>query len=322
MESPRTIAITGLRTFLGQRLAERLLAHDPKLRLVGIDLRRPYRLEGRVRFHRADLTDPTADGRLAEIFEKERVEVVVHTAFRTFPTPDLEGDHELETIGSLHVLHACAAHKVRRFVLGSSTMLYGPRPDNPNFLGEDHPLRGHPQAHNVMNRVQTEELVRDWAARHPDTEVTVLRPCWIVGPSCWDPVTRYLARPIVPTLFGWDPLLQLVHEEDALFVFLRATLERHPGVYNVVGKNVLPLSSLLRMAGKTVLPIPPPLLFRLRYVPSQRQTGDPPEAFYDYLRYLWVADGERGFAAFGEPAYTTQEAWLSFVGHRRMRRYR
>jgi UDP-glucose 4-epimerase len=322
MESPRTIAITGLRTFLGQRLAERLLAHDPKLRLVGIDLRRPYRLEGRIRFHRADLTDPTADGRLAEIFEKERVEAVVHAAFRTFPTPDLEVDHELETIGSLHVLHACAAHKVRRFVLASSTMLYGPRPDNPNFLGEDHPLRGHPQAHNVMNRVQTEDLVREWSARHPDTEVTVLRPCWIVGPGHWDPVTRYLARPIVPTLLGWDPLLQLVHEEDVLFAFLRATLERHPGVYNVVGRNVLPLSSLLRMAGKTVLPIPPPLLFRLRYVPSQRQTGDPPEAFYDYLRYLWVADGARGFEAFGEPAYTTQEAWLSFVGARRMRRYR
>jgi UDP-glucose 4-epimerase len=143
-----------------------------------------------------------------------------------------------------------------------------------------------------------------------------------VGPSCWDPVTRYLARPIVPTLLGWDPLLQLVHEEDVLFAFLRATLERHPGVYNVVGRNVLPLSSLLRMAGKTVLPVPAPLLFRLRYVPSQRQTGDPPEAFYDYLRYLWVADGERGWAAFGDPAYTTQEAWLSFVGARRMRRYR
>jgi len=150
----------------------------------------------------------------------------------------------------------------------------------------------------------------------------VLRACWPIGPSFWNRVTAYLSLPVVPVPLGFDPLLQLVHEEDALFAFLRATLERHPGVYNVVGKNVLPLSSLLRMAGKTVLPIPPPLLFRLRYVPSQRQTGDPPEAFYDYLRYLWVADGERGFAAFGEPAYTTQEAWLSFVGHRRMRRYR
>jgi UDP-glucose 4-epimerase len=322
VQPPRSVAITGLRTFLGHRLAERLHAHDPKLLLVGIDLRRPYRLEGRVRFQRVDLTDPTADGRLAEVFERERVDTVVHAAFRSQPTPDLEEDHELETIGSLHVLHACAARKVRRVVLASSTMLYGPRPDNPNFLTEAHPLRGHPGAHNVQNRVETEALVEEWSRRHPDTEVTVLRPCWIVGPTYWDAVTRYLARPVVPTLLGYDPLFQFVHEEDVLNAFLCAVLEGRPGVFNVVGRGVLPLSTLLRGAGKTVIPVLAPLLYRLRYWPSQAQTGDPPEGFYDYLRYLWVADGERGFEAFGEPVYSTQEAWLSFVASRRMRRYR
>jgi UDP-glucose 4-epimerase len=322
LEHSRGIAITGLGTFLGQRLVERLLTHEPRLRIIGIDLRRPYRLEGRITFRRVDLTDPTADGRLADVLEREGVDVVVHTAFRSRPTPDLEADHELETIGSLHVLHACAARKVRRLVLASSTMLYGPWPDNPNFLTEDHPLRGHPSAHNVLNRVETERLVESWKRRHPDTEVTVLRPCWILGPSYWDAVTRYLARPVVPTLLGYDPLLQFVHETDVLHALARATLESHPGAFNLVGKGVFPLSTLLRMAGKTPLPIPPRLLYRLRYYPSQAQTGDPPQGFYDYLRYLWAADGERGWAEFGSPVYTTQEAWLSFVGSRRMRRYR
>jgi hypothetical protein len=63
-------------------------------------------------------------------------------------------------------------------------------------------------------------------------------------------------------------------------------------------------------------------LFRLRYYPDQAQTGDHPAAFYDYLRYLWVADGERGFSAFGEPIYSTREAWMAFVSARRMLRYR
>jgi UDP-glucose 4-epimerase len=322
LQAPRSIAITGLRTFLGHKLAERLHAHDPELRIVGLDLRRPYRLEGRIRFHSLDLTDPRANARLAEIFERESVDAVVHAAFRSFPTPDLEGDHELETIGSLHLLQACAARKVRRVVLASSTMLYGPRPDNPNFLTENHPLRGHPAAHNIQNRVETEALVEAWRLRHPDTEVTVLRPCWIVGPTVWDAVTRYLARPVVPTLLGYDPLFQFVHEDDVLHAFLQATLEGRPGVYNVVGRGVLPLSTLLRSAGKSVFRIPPSLLYRLRYYPSQTQTGDEPQAFYDYLRYLWVADGQRGFDALGEPVYTTQEAWLSFVASRRLRRYR
>ena len=76
---------------------------------------------------------------------------------------------------------------------------------------------------------------------------------------------------------------------------------------------------LLRLAGRRRVPLPEPVLDRLGSHPS---TGDPSAAFYDYLRYLWVADGSRGFAAFGEPVYSTKEAWISFVSSRRLRRYR
>ena len=100
----------------------------------------------------------------------------------------------------------------------------------------------------------------------------------------------------------------------------RAALEPHPGIYNVVGRGVLPLSTLLALAGKRALPLPPQLLYRLASYPARGQTGDLPAGFFDYLRYLWVADGERGWQAFGEPVYSTKEAWIAFVSSRRMRR--
>ena len=322
MRKPGNVAITGLGTFLGRRLAERLAATQGEIGLIGVDLRQPYGLSTRVRFHPVDLTIPTADGHLAEIFKKEEVDTVVHTAFRREPSLDLEEDHELETIGSLHILNACAAAGVRRLVVASTTMVYGPRPDNPNFLTESHSLYGHPAAHCVVNRVEVEALVADWAAGHPGTRVTVLRPCWIMGPDYLDSVVRYFSLPVVPTLLGYDPLMQFVHEDDCLHAFETATLRDHPGVFNVVGRGVLPLSTILRAGGKRLLRVPAAVLYRLRYYPSRAQTGDRPEGFYDYLRYLWVADGERGWAAFGEPEYSTREAWMSCVSSRRMRRYR
>jgi UDP-glucose 4-epimerase len=322
LNEPGVIAITGLGGFLGRRLVERLLWSAPDLRIVGIDRRRPFRLDDRVRFSRVDLTEPTADSQVAEVLQRQRVEALVHAAFRTSPTADLEMDHELETIGSLHVMNACAAAKLRRFVVASSTMLYGPWPDNPNFLTEAHPLRGHPHAHSVNNRVEVESMLASWGTRHPDTEVTVLRTCWILGPHYGDRVTRYLSLPVVPKLLGYDPLLQFVHEEDCLHAFERATLASHPGVFNVVGRGVLPLSTILRLAGKRVLSLPARLLYHMAYYPSQSQTGDPPDGFYDYLRHLWVADGARGWEEFGEPFYTTKEAWIAFVSAIRMRRYR
>jgi UDP-glucose 4-epimerase len=322
VSASEVIAVTGIRSFIGRGTIARLLADEPAPRIVGLDRRRPFRLDERIHFHALDLTQPTADGRLAEIFEKERVDTVLHAAFRTDPTPDLELDHELETIGSLHVMHACAAARIRRLVVASSTMLYGPRPDNPNFLSEEHPLRGHPESHTVRDRVEMETLLADWMARHLDTSVCVLRPCWIMGPTFWNQVVRYFAWPIVPKPMGYDPLLQFVHENDVLDVFANAARTPRSGRYNIVARGVLPLSMLLHLAGKRVLPLPSALLDRIAYYPSQGQTGDAPAAFYDYLRYLWVADGQRGWDAFGEPVYSTREAWISFMLSRRMRRYR
>lgn len=322
MSAPGVIAVTGLHGFPAQQLVPRLLARKAGVRVVGLDVRRPMRFDDRARFQKVDLTEPTADGKLAEILVAERVEALVHAAFRQDPSSDIEFDHELDTIGSLHVMNACAAAKVKRLVVASSTQLYGPRPDNPNFLSEGHPLRGHPGAHSVRDRIEMETLLSNWAASHPDIEVTVLRPCWIFGPTYWNRVVRYFSLPVVPVLLGYDPLFQLVHEDDVVRAFERAVLQPRPGVFNLVGSGVAPLSTLLRHSGKRVLSLPGPLLNRLTYYPSQGQTGDPPEAFYDYLRYLWVADGSRGWDAFGEPMYSTKEAWISFVSSRRMRRYR
>ena len=321
VSGPGVVGVTGIHGWLGAQLLSRL-ARGAGVRAVGLDLRRPMRMDERARYARIDLTEPTADGALARMLEKERVEVLVHTAFRADPSSDVELDHELETIGSLHVMHACAAAKVKRLVVASSTMLYGPHPDNPNFLSESHPLRGHPDAHAVRDRVAMEALLAEWSQRHPDVEVTVLRTCWIFGPSFWNRVVAYFALPVVAVPLGYDPLMQLVHEDDALRAFEQAALRPHPGIYNVVGSGVLPLSTLLRLAGKRSLRLPNTLLHRLAYFPSQGQTGDPPSAFYDYLRYLWVADGRKGWEAFGEPHYSTKEAWISFVSSRRMRRYR
>jgi UDP-glucose 4-epimerase len=322
LAEPACVGITGLDSHFGQRLAERLLERPGGPRIVGLDLHRPLRLAGKLDFHAVDLTDPTADGRLAELLANEGVEALIHLAYRSSPTPDLEGDHELETIGSLHVMSACGAAKVQRLVMASSTMVYGAHPDNPNFLSESHALRGHPDAHCVQNRVEVEALLAEWTPRHPDMEVTVLRSCWALGPERRDHIARYFERPVVPTVIGYDPLLQLIHEEDLLDVYEEAILGQHPGVFNIVAPGVLPLTTLLSLAGKRRLPLPAPLLYRLSDYPAQGQTGDRPAGFFDYLRYLWIADGERGWQEFGMPSYSTREAWISFVSAKRLQRYR
>jgi UDP-glucose 4-epimerase len=49
--------------------------------------------------------------------------------------------------------------------------------------------------------------------------VTVLRLAPILGPTVNNYLTRYLGRRVVPTLMGFDPLMQFLHEVDALAAF-------------------------------------------------------------------------------------------------------
>ena len=322
MERPRCIAITGLGTFLGKELAARLSEGEGAPRVIGLDRLRPLSLPESVEFEKLDLTDPRVGSRVAEVFDAEGVDVLVHLAFRRSPTADLEEDHELETLGTLHLLHACSLSKLRRVVLGSSAMLYGARASNPHYLSEDAPLLGHPEAHCVANRVEAEGLVAGWAERTPDACVTVLRPCWVMGPRYVDSVVAHFEADSVTTVMGYDPLLQFIHEEDLLAAFERAVLDARPGVFNLAGRDALPLSSALALAGKTARPRPMWWLERVAAPEHLRRFGDRPSAFYDYLRHLWLVDSRRGWDAFGEPLYTSREAWMSFVSARRMRRYR
>jgi UDP-glucose 4-epimerase len=322
LEQPRCIALTGVDTYFGRLLVERLAMRSDRIRLVGLDSHDPPRSSSAMRFHRVDLTQPGIGGHLAEILGKEHVDTIVHLAFKNGPSADRDADHEIEVAGSLEVLNACAEASVGKLIIPSTTMGYGPRLENAHQLYEDAPLYGHDGAHWVSNRVQVERAVARFRDATPGCEVTVLRHCWIMGPRYVDPYVRYFEADWVPTLLGFDPLLQFVHEDDLLDVLETSILESHPGVFNVVGEGVQPLSGYLRLAGKRNLALPKLLLSRIPGTPIALSPTDALDGFYDYLKYIWVASGERLRAEFGPLAYSSREAWSDMITSRRLRQYR
>jgi UDP-glucose 4-epimerase len=320
---PRTIAVTGLGTFVGAGAVERLLACEDAPALVGIDVRLPPRVDGRVRFHRVDLTRATAPDELSRVLEKERCEALLHAAFFTDPHPDRVLARALEVTGSLHVMNAAAAAGVRRLVVTSSAQVCGPHPHRPLFVTERHPLRPHPQAHAACDRAEVEALLQLFARRHPSMSVATLRPCWLAGPNVDTLVMRHLGARFVTTLLGYDPLLQLLHEDDFFDAVELALRSDASGAFHLSASGPLPVSTLLGLAGSLPRPVPHPLLYRLEHEAWVRRTGDPPQGFFDHLRLPWMVDADRAQRELGfAPRYTTQEAWMSFVVERRLRRYR
>jgi UDP-glucose 4-epimerase len=316
----RVVAITGASSFLGRNLIG-LLEEDGQVeRIVAVDVKPPVTAGKRTRSYEVDFTQPTAEARLAEVLGAEGVDTLVHLAFLSSPTHATAWAHELESVGTMHTLVAARHARVRKLVMWSQTFLYGAHPTNPNFLSERHALRASRAEPYFADKIAAEEEAARFAQRAQGSVVTILRTAPIVGPTVHNYVTRYLARKLVPTMMGFDPLLQFVHEIDAIAAFKLAVDRDVPGTFNVVGDGVLPLSTVVKLAGRVAVPIPHPIAETVAAAMWLAQLGDAPPSFLKYLRFLCVADGARAKGKMGFlPAYTTREALLDFANAQRLR---
>jgi UDP-glucose 4-epimerase len=315
----RVIAVVGSQGFLGRRLQARLLADPDVDRILAIDLRPPEVPVPKLLFARVDLTRPSADQELGRILHDEGADTLAHLAFLANPIGDPAYAHELEAIGTMHVLHACAEAGVRRLVVQSTTALYGADPKHPALIGEDR-ATAPARSRFLADKAEAERQVLRFAAEHPAVSTAVLRLAPVVGPTVKNIFTRYLAGPLAPTVLGHDPLFQALHEDDAVealgIAVARADLR---GVFNVCADGVVPLSTALGLAGAAALPLPRP--FAAAAVRALRTAGvvPTPASLLDFLRYPCVADGSRfrreaGFA----PLHTTRDAIVSLAsGHGR-----
>jgi UDP-glucose 4-epimerase len=314
------VAVTGATGFLGSNLIGSLEEDDRIGRIVAIDSGPVPTAGKKTHCYEIDLTQPRAEARVAEVLAAERVDAIAHLAFLAEPTHATAWAHELESVGTMHVTVAAQQTQVRKFVLWSQTWLYGAHPSNPNFLTEKHPLRAPKSEPFFADKIEAEEQARRLGQRSPGTVVTILRMAPILGPTVHNAFTRHLSRKIVPTMMGFDPLVQFLHEVDAIAALHLALLRDVQGTFNIVGDGVLPLSTVIKLAGRIALPVPHPLARTVTALGWVAQLVQAPPTFLKYLRFLCVADGQKAREALGfTPAFTSREALLDFVSAQRLR---
>ncbi len=316
----RTIAVLGASGFKGRTLVQEL-EKDPSIKkLLILDRKKPSFELKKAKFYKVALTDTLVDVRLSEIFKEENVHTVVHMAFPTTPPRHPGLAHEIISVGTMYLCNACADAKVKKVILSSNTDLYGALPDNPNFLTEDSPTRGGFKNRYLADKIDAERSVLKLAHKHPEMIVTILRSTHVLGPTIQSYKTRYLSRPIILTILGYDPLVQFIHEKDVITAFRLAIQKDCPGIFNIVGRGVLPLSRVIRLAGKINMPMPEMVAKNLVQLLWYANMSPAPASYLNFLKYLCIADGEKAEKVLGfYPRYSTREALLSFVGAERLR---
>ncbi|HEV8267609.1 MAG TPA: NAD-dependent epimerase/dehydratase family protein, partial [Thermoanaerobaculia bacterium] len=300
------VVVTGASGVLGSRLV-RALASRGDREVVVFDLAPAADTPQDVAHRFVDLNLPYADGTLLKLLKEVRPDAVVHLASLRSPSRDTTYAHELNSIGTLHVLAAAGEAGIARVVLGSTTLVYGARGDNPNFLTEDHPPRPDAADAFVRDFVEAEQHARSHAKRYPSCRLAILRFAPLLAPEIRDYRTKYLEAPAAVTLMGYDPLLQFLDPDDAIDALVRV-LDRPDvrGVLNVAPDGVVPLSSVLMLYGTLAVPVPHGLAYPLVEAGWLSGVALMPGVHAHYFRYLCVADNEKARQVLGfTPRRTT-----------------
>jgi UDP-glucose 4-epimerase len=314
----RVVLVTGVSRYLGGRFA-RLLSADPEVeRVIGVDVIPPSHDIGETDFVRADIRNPV----IGRIIEHAGVDTVVHMS--VIATPLGAGGRvsmkEINVIGTMQLLAACQrSPRLRRLVVKSTSAVYGSSPRDPALFSEDLVGKVPPRSGWGKDSVEVEGYVRGFSRRRPDVDVITLRLANLIGPGIRTPMTDYFALPVIPTVLGFDPRLQFLHEDDGLEALRLGTLREVSGVVNVAGDGVISLSQAARFAGRPTVPLPPALGPAIGMMYRRAGLTDFSREQIRYLSFGRGLDTTRMRKLLRlEPKYSTREAFLDFVQARRL----
>lgn len=306
---PRRVLITGVSNPLGAEVARRLA---PQVGfLFGCDIADPVSALEDMDFVHAD----TRLSVIGKLVRQLRIDTVVHLAVLVDSPRDDRVIHETDVIGTMNMLAGCAgpASPVRRVVVKSSQAVYGAAPGDPSFFVEDMVNFDRPASGVMRELLEMEQLVTEFALRNDACAVAVLRLGYRVGEDT--SLARYLSLPVVPTFAGFDPRLQLLHEDDAVEAVVRATLGDVSGSFNVAGDGVILVSQAIGVMGGTAAPVLPPYGRWASRIGLKLFAGvDLPAHIANALAHGSVMDCSRLDAALGwRPAFSSRRAMETFA---------
>ena len=314
---PKVVLVTGACRFLGGYLTARLAQNPLINHVIAVDAITPskdlLRRMGRAEFVRADIRNPF----IAKVIRNGDVDTVVHAAAASY-APRSGGRaalKELNVMGAIQLFAACQkAPSVQRVVLKSTSEVYGSSSRDPVLFTEDSSARRPPGEGFARDSIDVEGYVRGLGRRRPDIAVTILRLANMIGPAMDTALSRYLSNPLVPTVVGRDPRLQLLHEQDALGALERATMAGKSGTYNIGASGVIMMSQAIRRAGRIPLPMPRSALWAVDSLRRATRYTELDREQLDYLSYGRVMDTSRMRHDLGyTPKWTTMEAFDDYV---------
>lgn len=298
------VLVTGISGRIGRLLVQSLVEEGHEV--AGID-RRPWpeAPEG-VTMHAVDIRKRGAE----EVFRGFRPEGVIHMGTVTHLTQRSEERFRINLQGTRAVFNHSQRYGAKQVIFVGRHTYYGAAPDSPLYHTEDEPPMAIHSFPELADLVAADLYAGSALWRMPEVNTAVLRICYTLGPAKHGTLAAFLRGPRVPTVLGFDPLFQFLHEQDAAEAIKQGLLHKLRGVFNVAGPAPVPLSVIIRETGRQVVAVPEPLL-NLTF----GRFGLPrlPKGAIDHMKYPIVIDSTPFREATGfAPRFDEDECMRAF----------
>lgn len=290
-QKPERVLITGNAGALGKALVNELLK-DPNLSLIGVD-RRPLDTtpEGLTHYP-LDLRRKSA----IEVLRKIKPQSIIHLGVIRNPQTHRRkraNAYYFNLESTTQLLRLAENLAIKKFIFLSTANLYGPSPNTQGLLNEDLPLHGANKSPEFRDLVSLDMMMQSFFWKQPKTQTIILRPCHIVGPDLRNAPSRYLKLDTIPTILGFDPMLQLLHEADLIRAIVQSLRSKERGVFNLAGSDVAPLSRIIKALNRPTIALPERLLKLLAASTLLSRQSHFPVGEIDHLKYSCIIDDKR-----------------------------
>lgn len=276
------VLVVGVGGALARRVALKL--RESGHTVIGLDRRPWWDAPKDIEVYETDIRKRAAE----DVFRRERPDCVVHMATVNALSAAGEERARINLGGTRAVFDHSVAHGVKHVVVVGRHTYYGASADSPLYHTENEPPQGIGHFPELADLVAADLYAANMLWREPSLVTTVLRLVYTLGPSKTGTLASFLKGKRVPMVFGFDPLFQFLEEEDAASA-IALTVEKRPrGIFNVAGPAPVPLGTIARVTGRTVVPVPEPVLSRLL-----GRFGFPrlPKGALEHIKFPIVVDG-------------------------------
>lgn len=293
MGDKKTVLVTGAAGSLAKRVIARL---HGRYHVIAVDFRRKVETDADIPSYKVEMHKRGFE----DIFRAHKIDAVLHIGRIFAHESDRMRRYNANVLGTKKLLELCRKYTVKQVLLHSTYYVYGASAYNPALLDEDAPLKASEVTQDLVDSVEVESLSQIYLWKYPELNITILRPCNVLGPGVKNSMSLLLSRPLAPVLMGFSPLMQFLHVDDMADAMVTAFEQNKPGIYNVAPEDWVSYQDAVAQCGCRRLPVLsiPPVLPKLVSNLLNWNAFFPPYLI-NYFKYPVIIDGRLFRETFG-----------------------